>query len=154
MKLIFISIGLFLSTISWTQDGFEEPEEVIEDVTPEPVFIGIVRETYPIYLGCEDFKSRKLQQECTQLAIINFFSRNTSYPAETKDNGFEGTVWVDFTVNKDGEVTKVEIFKGIHESLDMEVIRVTKLLPKFIPGTQRGFPIAVTLTIPVHFKLQ
>lgn len=76
------------------------------------------------------------------------------YPPIAMENGISGTVYVNFVVNKKGEITSIKIVRGVDPSLDNEVIRALKGAPKWSPGKQRGKPVAVSMAIPVKFILQ
>ncbi|WP_457610622.1 energy transducer TonB, partial [Lutibacter sp.] len=41
-----------------------------------------------------------------------------------------------------------------HKRLQAEAIRVIKLLPKMIPGKQRGRPVGVKYSLPIAFKVE
>ena len=41
-----------------------------------------------------------------------------------------------------------------HKRLQQEAIRVVKLLPKMIPGKQRGRPVGVKYSLPIAFKVE
>lgn len=86
-------------------------------------------------------------------ARIKFLEDNLQYPKSTR-NLPEGKVVVGFVVEKDGSLTNFTIQKSVHPLLDEEVIRVVKLMPKWIPGKQRGKIVRVQYTMPVTFKLE
>ena len=46
------------------------------------------------------------------------------YPEIAKENGVQGRVTLQFTVEKDGTVTKVRVLRGVDPSLDKEAVRV------------------------------
>ncbi|NCS89977.1 MAG: energy transducer TonB [Ignavibacteria bacterium CG2_30_36_16] len=75
------------------------------------------------------------------------------YPEIAKRAGVEGKVYVLAFVDEGGNVTKVEIAKGLGAGLDeaaMGAVRQTK----FKPGKQRGKPVKVQVMIPIVFRLQ
>ncbi|MDT8402003.1 MAG: TonB family protein [Bacteroidales bacterium] len=79
---------------------------------------------------------------------------NVRYPAEAATEGIQGKVFVMFVVNEDGYVSDVEILRGVHPSLDEEVIRVVSSSPVWSPGLQRDIPVKVRFSITVKFQLQ
>lgn len=87
-------------------------------------------------------------------ALKAFLTKNVKYP-----NGamcVNGKVYVQFTVEKDGEITNPVILKSLTKPFDDEVIRVVKLMPKWIPardyeGKKR---IRTKYTMPINFELQ
>ena len=76
------------------------------------------------------------------------------YPEIAKENGVQGRVTLQFTVEKDGTVTKVKVLRGVDASLDKEAVRVVSMSPKWKPGKQRDRAVPVTYTFPVIFQLR
>jgi TonB family protein len=89
-------------------------------------------------------------------ALYNFLYQGITYPEVEKSMNIEGTVFVNFVVEKDGTPTHFKITKGIEggAGLDSVAINACRALGKFNPGTQDGFPQRVYLTIPVKFTLE
>ena len=76
------------------------------------------------------------------------------YPEIAKENGVQGRVTLQFTVEADGRVTNVRVLRGVDESLDKEAVRVVSSSPKWKPGKQRDRAVKVTYTFPVIFQLR
>jgi len=74
------------------------------------------------------------------------------YPELARRAGVEGTVYVLAYVDEEGIVQKVEIARGIGAGLDEAAMEAVSKV-RFIPGTQRGVPRKVVVTVPVRFKL-
>lgn len=75
------------------------------------------------------------------------------YPEIAKENGVQGRVTLQFTVNADGTVSNVKVLRGVDSSLDKEAVRVVSSSPKWKPGKQRDRAVKVTYTFPVIFQL-
>lgn len=117
------------------------PPDVKEDEEPEDV-IFVVVESMPEFPGGAQ-------------AMYKYLSENVKYPVIAQENGIQGRVICQFTVNKDGSLVDIEVVRsGGDPSLDKEAIRVIKSMPKWKPGKQRGKAVRVKYTIPVNFKLQ
>ena len=86
-------------------------------------------------------------------ALHAFIEKNLVYPEEAKAAGIEGKVYISFTVEKDGSITNVKILRDIGYGCGDEAVRVVKMMPKWIPGKQRGNPVRVQFNLPVVFKL-
>ncbi len=114
------------------QDISDEPEEKNE--------IFILVEDMPEFPGGE-------------AARVNFMAEHTVYPKIAKEVGIDGIVYIGFVIEKDGSLSNIHIAKGIGGGCDQEALRVTKLMPKWSPGRQRGKAVRVQMTQPVHFKL-
>ena len=90
-----------------------------------------------------------------QQALFKYLSENVKYPVIAQENGIQGRVICQFTVNKDGSIVDVEVVRsGGDPSLDKEAVRVIKSMPKWKAGQQRGKPVRVKYTVPVSFRLQ
>lgn len=76
------------------------------------------------------------------------------YPEIAKENGVQGRVTLQFTVNPDGSVSNVKVIRGVDSSLDKEAVRVVSMSPKWKPGKQRDRAVKVTYTFPVIFQLR
>ena len=76
------------------------------------------------------------------------------YPEIAKENGVQGRVVLQFTVNPDGSVSNVKVLRGVDASLDKEAVRVVSSSPKWTPGKQRDRAGKVTYTFPVIFQLR
>jgi len=89
-----------------------------------------------------------------QSALFQWLSSNIKYPVVAEENGVQGRVIVTFVVERDGSITDVKVVKSVDPSLDKEAVRVTKSMPKWIPGKQNGSAVRVKYTVPVTFRLQ
>ena len=88
-------------------------------------------------------------------ALMKFISDNVRYPAIAQENGIQGRAICQFTVEKDGSITDIQILRSAgDETLDKEAKRVIKSMPKWSPGKQRGKAVRVSYTIPINFRLQ
>ena len=105
--------------------------------------------------------------------------RSIQYPAPAKERNVQGTVYISFIVNTNGQVANVhavskegasntlkEVVVVAYPSedapktverdlglLEKEAIRVVGTLKDFHPGEVDGKPTNVTMTIPITFKL-
>lgn len=96
------------------------------------------------------------RHQCTQVEIIKYVLSNTLYPPEAKAKGIEGTVFIYFVVNEEGDVIDVTTLREIEVDplCDAEAIRVVKSLPRFEPGILDGKKVSVQYTIPVKFIIR
>lgn len=89
-----------------------------------------------------------------QSAMMQFFIETMSYPKQAEKDGIEGKVVVRFTVKTDGSISDVSVVKPINKALDDEAIRVVKAMPRWTPGRENGKTVAVSMSIPIEFKLK
>jgi protein TonB len=86
-------------------------------------------------------------------ARINFFNKNLKYPPMARESGIQGTVYLTFVVSKTGQISNVQVVRGIGGGCDEEAIRVLKSMPNWIPGRQNGKPVPVQFSLPLRFSL-
>ena len=87
-------------------------------------------------------------------ALLKFLQRNIMYPVQAQKDKMTGTVFVQFIVQKTGEVKYAKVVRGICKSLDEEALRVVHLMPAWTPGKKDGKPINTSFCIPIKFQLQ
>ncbi len=117
--------------------------EIIDNNMPEPEGhqpILTIVEQMPSFPGGEPAK-------------LTFLANNLHYPELAQESGIRGTVYLRFIVKADGSVTDIKIIRGIGGGCDEEAIRVVKLMPKWVPGKQKGKNVDVLFTMPISFVL-
>lgn len=88
-----------------------------------------------------------------EMAMQDFIKKKVKYPEMAIQMGDQGKVYVRFVIEKDGSVTNVDIARGVTPELDKEAMRVIRMMPKWIPGKQRGKPVRTAVVVPIVFKL-
>jgi len=83
----------------------------------------------------------------------NYIANEIKYPLQARQAGIQGSVDVQFVVEKDGSLSDVEAVKGIGAGCDEEAVRVVQNAPPFKPGSQNGKPVRVRMAVPITFKL-
>jgi periplasmic protein TonB len=86
-------------------------------------------------------------------ALLKFLQKNLRYPTPAVNANVMGKVYMQFVVGQDGNISKVNVLKGIGFGCDEEAQRVVKLMPKWSPGRQSGRAVAVKFTLPISFQL-
>ena len=90
-------------------------------------------------------------------AMMDYLRDNLKYPQEAQDKEVEGTVFVDFVVDQNGNVTEVVASDVIGENADMllkeEAVRVVAAMPQWVAGTQRGAAVDTHFSVPITFEL-
>ncbi len=86
-------------------------------------------------------------------SLYAFIQRNLRYPEKAFNDKIEGTVYVTFSVEKDGSIGAIKILRDIGGGCGEEAVRVVKMMPKWIPGKQRGIPVRTQFNLPIKFKL-
>jgi len=129
---IFLSL---IIVITFSVTGFSQESKVTAE---EEVFT--IVESMPDFVSGRD-------------GLSKYFKDNLNYPEEAKKNSIQGTVYVNFVVNKEGEIIGAKILRGVHDLLDEEALRLMNAMPKWKPGTQRGKRVAVSYNLPIKFRL-
>lgn len=82
---------------------------------------------------------------------------NLKYPDYARDNGIEGTVFVNFIVDEKGKVRDVVASDVVGDNIDQalkdESVRVVTSMPLWVAGRQRGKNVDVNFSIPISFEL-
>ncbi|MGM9774858.1 MAG: energy transducer TonB [Candidatus Egerieousia sp.] len=76
------------------------------------------------------------------------------YPEIAKENGVQGRVTIQFTIDTDGSVKDARVVRGVDSSIDKEALRVINSSPKWKPGRQRNKNVKVKYTFPIVFQLR
>jgi TonB family protein len=114
-------------------------EELMEVFGKGQVFT--IVEEMPSYPGGENARNR-------------FLAENIFYPKTATNYGIQGTVYVQFILDRNGSVTEAKISRGIGGGCDEEALRVVNMMPKWIPGRQNGKTVRVMFIMPIYFKLK
>ena len=113
-----------------------------------------VIEQVPLIEGCETVFNIKEQKECFSNKINEHVMKN--FNTELANNlGLEKGVkriFVSFKIDVNGDVVDVRA-RAPHKDLEAEAIRVINLLPKMIPGTDKGKQVNVPYSLPITFKI-
>jgi protein TonB len=111
------------------------PPPAPEEEEPEPEIFVVVEQMPELIGGLEDLQKR------------------IKYPEIAKKAGVEGTVFLQFVVDENGNVMDPAVVKGIGAGCDEEALRAIRTA-KFKPGKQRGKPVRVRFSLPVRFRLK
>ena len=83
--------------------------------------------------------------------LLKYIRDNMRYPQAALENNIQGRVIVQFVVGKDGNVTNVQVLKGVDRLCDQEAVRVIESMPRWIPGKHNGQAVRVYYRVPVSF---
>ncbi len=86
--------------------------------------------------------------------MMEYIQKNIKYPMMARESDIQGRVFVNFVVEPNGEISNVEVLRGIGGGCDEEAVRVVKSMPSWKPGKQRGSAVRCAFTVPIIFKLQ
>lgn len=86
-------------------------------------------------------------------ALYKYILTNFEYPEEAAKRSISGTMEVEFTIEKSGDVSNVGILKGLDEQVDEQVLRLLKAMPRWTPATRNGVPVRYKVSMPLTLKL-
>ncbi len=130
------------------------PEADPTDSIPEYVYVpideldGLTEDI--VFLVSED----KPEFPGGERALYTYLSSKVRYTDMAREAFIQGTIFVEFIVEKDGSVSTVEIKRGLGGGLDDIALEAVRNMPDWIPGKQRGVPVRVRQVVPFKFKLQ
>ena len=150
----------------------DELEIVDDDVAVDLDFQNLDDTEIPVNIV--DYKYQDVVQEDVEEETIQFIHVETKpmfqggdangfskwvnsrlvYPEIAKDNGIEGRVVLQFTIDKEGKVQDVKVLAAPDPSLAEEAVRVVSASPKWEPGRQRDRAVKVSYTFPVIYRLR
>ncbi|MGI8893679.1 MAG: energy transducer TonB [Bacteroidia bacterium] len=105
----------------------------------------------PSYKNCSSLTDEDERKDCTEKKLIEELGNKL---AHKNINRISGIIYVEFVVNKKGQVSDVKLIKGIDPYLDKEVIKAVQSLNDFVPADNNGVPADIIYKWPVSFKLR
>lgn len=101
-----------------------------------------------LWPGCE-LEDSSYQLDCSGEKILDFILENQRIPKELDSSSI---VQIRITIDTSGKVVRPKIIQSGGYKCDEEAMRVVKLMPKWVPGTDsEGHKIPIKYTIPIHF---
>ncbi|MFY0713273.1 energy transducer TonB [Seonamhaeicola sp. NFXS20] len=112
-----------------------------------------VIEQVPVFPGCEGLSNNNDRKACMSKEISMFVNKNFNTKIATEHNlTGKQRINVIFKINKEGNVVDVRS-RAPHPALEEEAKRVINLLPKMIPGKQKGKLVNVPYSLPIIFQV-
>lgn len=122
--------------------SYKANDKVIADTISESNMIFTQTEAEATYPGGKD-------------AWITYLNKTFKYPQEAQDKEIQGTVIVQFMVDKEGNVSDIKALSGPETGgLREETIRIIQNSGKWIPGKQNGLTVRSFRKQPVTYKLE
>lgn len=85
-------------------------------------------------------------------AMRTFIQSHIVIPEKARSAGVTGTIYVQFTVEANGDITNIRVIRGLGYGLDEEAVRLLKLMKgMWRPGKQGGKPVGTQMVLPVSF---
>jgi len=145
-----------LESTETDEDEAVEIEEIEEAVEEEEVAEDVpfaIIEDVPVFPGCKGTKAQK--KACLNKSMQKPVARKFNADLAT-DLGLspgKKKIFIQFKITKTGGI-QILGARAPHARLEKEAKRVVGLLPKMIPGKQRGRPVNVTYMLPISFNVE
>ncbi|HOO42339.1 MAG TPA: TonB family protein [Bacteroidales bacterium] len=136
-------ISLFISEVANDSGDIFREEQQISIAGNDPVYAYSEVDKPPTFLN-SDLSS----------FMDRWVYKYLKYPLEAVKQGIMGRVMVSFVIEKNGEVTHLNVTRSVHPLLDNEALRVIGASPKWKAGEKNGEKVRVQITIPVFFELE
>ena len=88
-----------------------------------------------------------------QEAFMDFMINEVKYPESAKKDNLEGTVYVEFVVDKEGKISDIAPKNESDERLEEAAIAAVKTMPDWTPGVHEGERVNVKMVLPIRFQL-
>lgn len=85
--------------------------------------------------------------------LYKYILEQFEYPEEAARRSVSGTMEVEFTVERSGDISNVGILKGLDEQVDEQVLRLLRAMPRWTPATRNGTPVRYKVSMPLTLKL-
>tara|TARA_B100000809_G_scaffold38098_1_gene33339 strand:- start:31654 stop:32424 length:771 start_codon:yes stop_codon:yes gene_type:complete len=125
--------------------------DIVDSVEDEVPFIII--ENVPVFPGCKGNQDEL--KNCFSKHIRRHVNRNfdAGLGQELGLSPGKKKILVMFKIDHTGAITEIQA-RASHPSLEKEVNRVVKTLPRMIPGKQRGRAVSVRYSLPISFLVE
>ena len=87
-------------------------------------------------------------------SLVEFLSSEIKYPEGCKAEEIEGTVVVNFVVDKEGKTEDFKILKSPDDRLSMAALDVMAKMPEWTPAQLDGKPVSMELRLPIKYALK
>ncbi len=85
--------------------------------------------------------------------MYQFILDNFEYPEDCEKRHVSGTIEIQFTIEKSGDISSIIVLEGLEDLVDEELVRVFKAMPLWKPATKNGIPARYTVVMPVTLKI-
>ena len=139
------------------KNGFQEGDWTGVDVVDKTSFVEKFKEGVLVSgISTDSLKKTYKYQEIEETAtpnqnknqIFRYLKNNIRVPAYIEQNKLSGRIEIQFTVNKEGWMTKPKVIRSMGYGMDEELIRVIRNWDQWNPAKRRGIPHESQLTIP------
>lgn len=89
-----------------------------------------------------------------QTAMMKFIQKKIKFPKSAIEKQIIGKCFLKFVVGADGSLTDIKVIQGVKNcpECDDAAIKVISIMPKWIPGRQKGNAVPVYFNLPINFQ--
>lgn len=85
-------------------------------------------------------------------SLAKYLRKNLQYPAEAREAGITGKVYLNFIVDTSGRILSPRVIKSSgNKALNDEALRVIGNMPNWVPGSDSLKRVKVSINLPVNF---
>ena len=145
--------GSTTSDVKYTSPSIGQAPEIPEGLIMcyDPIVVDTVSEIEPEFYVLTE--KEPIPPQGSNEELLNWIKENLRYPQSMLDNKVEGRVIAHIMIDTLGNVTNVDILKGLTPEADEEAIRVLSMLAPWTPGEHLGKKVKVQRTVAVTFRL-
>lgn len=136
----------------WTTTAIDNGLEVIVDPDPIEVFTFTQVESMPVFAGCEEALTNDERYACMNSQLMAYVSSNFEVTERMIQFSRGEKLFVEFIIEKNGDVRNATIVRGEDELIAEEALRVVKSLPRFTPAKMNGKPVRMSYILPINVK--
>lgn len=123
-----------------------EPEPIYLTGDPEPL-------PEPVIDSVVQFPEQPAQFPGGDKEMMRYLAQQIRYPEMAREANIQGTVYVEFTVHTNGNISNVRLLRGIGHGCDEEAMRAVKKLQGWQPAVMGGRKVPMLMRLPVRFRL-
>lgn len=138
MYRLFFAIAVLLSPGVFAQ--LPTDEEMVDDGTPDSLRIHSIVEQPAEFHGGKG-------------ALYHYIATYLNYPEQARKKKEEGTVYVEFVINRDGSISDAVVIRKVTKSLDAAAMELIQGMPPWMPGQNKGVPVRSRIVLPIKFHL-
>lgn len=125
-----------------------ESMQVVKDVPNPPKMKAEEEKVYTIVDEMPQFPGG-------QKALHQYIYKNLKYPASAYVNDIEKTIYVDFSIDTQGNVINAKVdnpIEGNDGGITLEALRLINSMPKWKAGIHEGQDVVVQMKVPIRFS--
>lgn len=144
--------------LNWTKAHWEIELSVFREeivVTRQEIFNTT---DYSNYAACDDTTGEHHYLEAVfpggYQMLQSYIGSTVIYPEQSIDMDEQGKVYISFVIEGDGQISDIQVEKGVSHDLDREAKRCIQEMPSWLPGLCNGSPIRTRAQLPIVFRLE